>query len=602
MNGTWEWRDVTILEYDKESARYHVQWMKRPEHTIVMQSFFVTLGNDQKDRKEEETKKTTTHTTTSNTTTNTTSNTTSNSSNTTTHTGVALELEQDIQTPTELPPSTVLPSKWVSRVNLWIPSRETEIQHRTRMKTAKRHRDAYEARARYLAHVQAMAPLVQLPPVSVPSELFQASLARAGIQMETPADLAKMSRTQIRSLAKVTEEVRRIYIDCMDVLHTQDVVTIPLPGLPTGAAGIPPPIRYESESLKILREGGIPLWTLTCGCHEYKGIRAKVPNNSFVLKQDLEPENKQENKNQNDPSTIPEPLPSGYSTLERDACYASPLHLIETYLPCSNPDVLNSMQDVQIQIIHRLQSIDWLWGKTTVAPPEFCFQRSDIRPKALERAITHPWPLLPERAIDEETNQDVVDDPRLLPELPTSLNIFVISQTRQHVNAANLSHAHAEKWLDNIFADGYGIAVDRYADVLAEFEGRLEEGRKKVSVNTLNIPDSPKGIEIPSILLKMVRNVETYNFKKVPRDSFSDRASSKMASNAMKAPFRRGLYVANLIVKDCLKGICYSSLNQLVQLLEENYDLPVIPEMLDLKQKKQRENNIQKEKLEQQNT
>ena len=64
-----------------------------------------------------------------------------------------------------------------------IPSRESEAQHRTRMAAAKRQRDAYESRARYLAHVQAMAPLVNLPPVSVPSELFQCALARAGIKM-----------------------------------------------------------------------------------------------------------------------------------------------------------------------------------------------------------------------------------------------------------------------------------------------------------------------------------------------------------------------------------------------------------------------------------
>ena len=50
-------------------------------------------------------------------------------------------------------------------------------------------RDAYESRARYLAHIQAMAPLINLPPVSVPSELFQSALSRAGIFLDSPEDL-----------------------------------------------------------------------------------------------------------------------------------------------------------------------------------------------------------------------------------------------------------------------------------------------------------------------------------------------------------------------------------------------------------------------------
>ena len=474
-SGEWEWRDIEILEYNKESARYHIQWISRPEKEMTTTSFFVTLGVDLDHNEQEKEQQQATPT------------------------GVAAELEREETMPTTLPPPETLPSKWVSRANLWLPSKETETQHRTRMATAKRHRDAYEARARYLAHVQAMAPLVKLPPVSVPSELFQAALARAGIKMDSPEDLQKMTRQQIRSLATVTEEVRRIYVDCMDVLHTQDVVTIPLPGLPSGAAGVPPPIRYESESLKILREGGIPLWTKTCGTQDYQGIRAKLPTSSLAWVEDEEREEKREDSTEDkvaskeeeasveeeykegeetaatkvaastthhDPSSIVEPPPSGYSTMIRNTCNGSPISLIETYLPASNPDVLKALQDVSIQILHRLRSMDWLWGLNTSAPPEFCFQRSDITPKALERAITHPWPALPERMIDETTKQSMVDDPRLLPELPTTLEVFVLSQTRQHHDAARISHAHTEKWLDNIFADGYGIAADQYVYIL----------------------------------------------------------------------------------------------------------------------------------------
>jgi hypothetical protein len=120
-------------------------------------------------------------------------------------------------TPTEIVIDAPLPKKWVSRANLWLPSRETQAQHRSRMATARRHRDAYESRARYLAHVQAMAPLVRLPPVSVPSELFQCALARAGVNLESAADVQKMSRLEVRALAAITEEVRRGYVDVMDV-------------------------------------------------------------------------------------------------------------------------------------------------------------------------------------------------------------------------------------------------------------------------------------------------------------------------------------------------------------------------------------------------
>ena len=163
-----------------------------------------------------------------------------------------------------------------------------------------------------------------------------------------------MSKVEIRALASITEEVRRGYIDTMDILHTQDIVTIPLPGLPTGAAGIPPPIRYESESLKILREGGIPLWSLTCGCHEYSGINQPLPGKvqflfllfllfmlhllfffnqfffsvgSLVLEDIKSEENKEKEV---DPSFVVEPPASGYSTLERGATTGSPFDVIAT--------------------------------------------------------------------------------------------------------------------------------------------------------------------------------------------------------------------------------------------------------------------------------
>ena len=53
----------------------------------------------------------------------------------------------------------------------------------------------------------------------------------------------------------------------------KDLVTIPLPGMPSGAAGVPPPIRFESKSLQSLRAGGIPLWTIVLKT-QYEGIRS----------------------------------------------------------------------------------------------------------------------------------------------------------------------------------------------------------------------------------------------------------------------------------------------------------------------------------------
>ena len=315
-------------------------------------------------------------------------------------------------------------------------------------------------------------------------------------------------------------------------------MTIPLPGMPTGAAGVPPPIRYESDGLKILREGGIPLWTISCGCNEYSGIRAAVPTATFLLENMNQNEEKDEEKEEEeegkadekevgetkasggsvgstkyvDPSEIVEPPPAGYGTLERKATNESPLDLIQTYLPSANPSVLNALHSVGVIIRHRLRSMDWLWGSNTISLPEFAFQRSDITPKALERLKSHPWPDLPTREIDEKTGQPLMDDPRLLPELPTTLELFIRSQTRQHKEAAKISHSHCEKWLDNIFADAYGISVDNYADELSAFEKRLEEARKKVVVSKMKVPSSPKGIEIPAILRPMLQRPETCVF------------------------------------------------------------------------------------------
>ena len=96
---------------------------------------------------------------------------------------------------TIMPPPADLPHKFVSRLNLWIPERESEQQLLARAIAARTQRDAYESRARYLAHVQAMAPLVNLPPVSVPSELFQSALSRAGIHL----GLQKISKVSAMS-------------------------------------------------------------------------------------------------------------------------------------------------------------------------------------------------------------------------------------------------------------------------------------------------------------------------------------------------------------------------------------------------------------------
>ena len=555
-NGEWEWRSVTVLSYNQESARWHVQWNARPKKEIVTMSFFVTLSGNGGD---------------------------SDGKGHTGSTGIAPELEQEVLIPTELPMTDELPSKWVSRNNVWFPSRESERQHRARMEAAKRQRDAYESRARYLAHVQAMAPLVHLPPVSVPSELFQCALARAGIQMETPADLQRMTPLQIRALAAITEEVRRGYIDTMDILHTQDIVTIPLPGLPTGAAGIPPPIRYESDSLQILREGGIPLWTVTCGCHEYNGIRAPLPVGSLMLGKTEKDQNEIQKETQKRQlmdvgGVVPDPPPSGYGTMAQGALTIdSPFNLISTYLPHANKDVLLSMQSVGVLVLHRIKSMDWLWGQNTVGPPDFCFQRSSITPKAKERAITHPWPPLPDREV-LENGQERMDDPKVLPNLPCTLEVFVASQTRQHTNAAAIAHAHSMTWLDNIFADGYGVAVDAYAVELLLFEGRLKEARKKVSQQTIPLPANPSGIELPALLRPMFsKEGGDYNFKTLPKHSFNDRASSKMASGALKAPFRRALYVANLLVKNELTTITYNSIHRMVLLLQQ-YNLPILPD------------------------
>ena len=88
-NGDWEWRSVTILEYNQESARFHIQWNNRPKREIKTMSFFLTLGGG------------------------------SGKGKLTKNTGVSKELEEEVEIPTELENTAELPTKWVSRANLW---------------------------------------------------------------------------------------------------------------------------------------------------------------------------------------------------------------------------------------------------------------------------------------------------------------------------------------------------------------------------------------------------------------------------------------------------------------------------------------------------
>ena len=438
-----------------------------------------------------------------------------------------------------------------------------------------------------------MAPLINLPPVSVPSELFQSALSRAGIFLDTPEDLKKLSRYEIKALAKITEEVRRGYIDVMDVLHTQDLVTIPLPGMPSGAAGVPPPIRFESKSLRSLRAGGIPLW-MTILKTQYEGIRSggardqsegKPYGNRLMLEWGQE---KAENQCSKPSDTRAYhgagekgEAPAGQLTLLRGCVDGSPISLLECYLPHSNPDVLKGIQSVAMSIVHRLRSIDWLWGIDTIAPPEFCFARSDISDAAKDRANRHPFPPLPSREIDEDTNQPIEDDPHLLPELPCSLKTFIASQHRQHRDAARISFAHTTKLLDDIFSDLFGQAADVLTQEFFRFEAELAEARKKVSIDTFSIPQTPSGVEPPKIIRKMLEKRDTFNFRAVKVGAFSERSSSQMASACLKPPFRRALFLSNLHVADTLRDVGLKALNNIVNMLEA-YQLPVIPSVEDI--------------------
>ncbi len=624
-DGTWDWCPCVILSYDPNACRFKVRFTARPprlsrdvdgpaaaadatsvtvsETTTTTTSFFVTAGAvpEQEEEEGNEAGGGAAGGTTAAAAAAAAAASTVSGANPRDEDGNDIAPHVIPPTPRELPLSEVLPVKLVSRLNLWIPERETEAQLESRALAARRLRDAYESRARYLAHVQAMAPLVNLPPVSVPSELFQSALSRAGIRLDSPADLKGLSHTHVKALAKITEEVRRAYIDVMDVLHTQDLVTIPLPGMPAGAAGVPPPIRFESESLKTLRAGGIPLWSAACGCADFAGIRLPpallledVRRAKEVAKAEVGGEEKKEGSKGADATTMATTAtaattarhtssqgeeglaPAGELTLLRKCSDGSPLSMLSTYLPHANPRVLEAIQSVGVGVVHRLQSMDWLWGPDSTAPPGFCFARSNLDPKALERAKRFPFPPLPARG-ETKDGRAVEDDPNLLPELPCSLAVFEASQMRQVRQAAKISHAHARKALDATFADFYGLAVDDFADELAAFEGQLAEARKKVSISEFTLPVCPDGIEPPLILRQMMARGNDFPYRRVKVGRFSERSSSQMASFAFKAPFRRALFLANSLVVDTVRDQCCAGLRNIVRLLEE-YKLPVIPD------------------------
>ena len=116
----------------------------------------------------------------------------------------------------------------------------------------------------------------------------------------------------------------------------------------------------------------------------------------------------------------------------------------------------------------------------------------------------------------------------------------LVSQRRQHTEAARVSIDHARKLLDEIFADFFGQAADKLTLEFFRFEAELAEARKKASISNFNIPQTPQGVEPPKILRKMRRNPNTFNFRRVKVGTFSERSSSQMASSAK--PFRRALF------------------------------------------------------------
>ena len=108
-----------------------------------------------------------------------------------------------------------------------------------------------------LALVRAMESHINHPDVAVPVELFESAMSRAGIDLSDSKSVASLSSKKIKLIAKITEEVRLRFIDVMNV-HTQEAVNLPLPQMPSGVAGVPPPIRFESKATAFLRTGGVP--------------------------------------------------------------------------------------------------------------------------------------------------------------------------------------------------------------------------------------------------------------------------------------------------------------------------------------------------------
>ena len=75
-------------------------------------------------------------------------------------------------------------------------------------------------------------------------------------------------------VANAAEEVRALFVHDMNKLHTDSVITIPVPGRPSGMAGLPP-VVYETPATKLLRIGGIPMWKRSCGLPSFSAAEGE---------------------------------------------------------------------------------------------------------------------------------------------------------------------------------------------------------------------------------------------------------------------------------------------------------------------------------------
>jgi type IV secretory pathway ATPase VirB11/archaellum biosynthesis ATPase len=418
--------------------------------------------------------------------------------------------------------------KFVPRLNLRFLE-EDEAKFDERYSAAQSRRDTAEAAARYKSAVEALLGEMDLPKVVVPSEIFIGIFARSNVDIE-----AKMPRPFVKSIAKLSEEVRVEYISIMNRLHAAAVVVAPVPGGPTDVAGLPD-LPFESLAIRTLRHGGMNGWKRVCGLDFQKDDAGRSDEGGKEPSRDYD-----EAKGQ-----------------------------IVKYLPAASPYVLETLQKIRDEVVHRVEAMEAVWGPGTVWKPLAAFNIAGFELLSDEKKETHKARFY----FDEHS--DVAIEGKCKGRFPSSLEDFVATQKEQIDLFKQAALPHVKKVLDELVFDEYSFACDSLSDKLAAYEAALQDQRTRRSAPKAVPPVLPEGIVEPKELTRMRR--PNAHIKDIPPGMFANRESSIIASDIYRGPFRRALYILNHMFLDTLRNAVISGLENLVECLNQYNVTPIDP-------------------------